>query len=319
MNKTKIAVIFPGQGSQYVGMGRELAENDSAAMKIMTMAQEVSGLPIVDLCFKGPMEELTKAENLQPAMTAVNMVCWQAAVRAGLRADYFAGHSLGEYSALWAAGTLSAEDAIQLVSSRGRIMAAAGAKNPGGMLAILGLDIETVGAILTRMNCSGEISIGNYNSSQQIVVSGTATAVRRAGELAVEQGGKAIPLPVSIANHSPLMAAAVPKFEKILKAATLREPQTPVLFNVTAAKAADPNEIRAIMARQVVSMVRWLDIINALRAQGVKTFIEVGPKKVLSGLMRRILPRRGDWVCCQIDSLASLNNCRRDFPALFEA
>lgn len=319
MNKAKTAVLFPGQGSQYVGMGRELAENDEAAMKIMTMAQEVSGLPIVDLCFNGPMEELTRAENLQPAMTAVNMVCWQAAAKAGLRADYFAGHSLGEYSALWAAGALSAEDTIRLVSARGRIMAAAGAENPGGMLAILGLDIETVEAVLARMDCDAEISIGNYNSSRQIVVSGTAAAVRRAGELAVEQGGKAIPLPVSIANHSPLMAAAVPEFEKILGATALREPQTPVLFNVTAAEAADPDEIRTIMARQVVSMVRWLEIINALRALGVKTFIEVGPKKVLTGLMRRILPKGADCVCCQIDSLETLNNCRRDLPALFEA
>lgn len=318
MNRKKTAVIFPGQGSQYVGMGRELAEHDSAAMKIMTMAQEVSGLPIVDLCFNGPMEELTKAENLQPAMTAANMVCWQAASEAGLRADYFAGHSLGEYSALWAAGSLSGEDAIRLVSGRGRIMAAAGAKNPGGMLAILGLGIEAVEAILTQMDCGAEISIGNYNSSQQIVVSGTAAAVRRAGELAVEEGGKAIPLPVSIANHSPLMAAAVPEFEKILQATELRKPLTPVLFNVTAAAAEDPDEIRAIMARQVVSMVRWLDIINALRALGVEIFIEVGPKKVLSGLMKRILPKGGDYVCCQIDSLETLNNCRRDLPVLFE-
>jgi [acyl-carrier-protein] S-malonyltransferase len=311
MTQAKTAVLFPGQGSQYIGMGGDFAEADAEAAAIMDMAGEISGLPIRELCLRGPMEDLTAAENLQPALTAANLVCWHAVRQAGLRPDYFAGHSLGEYSALYAAGALGLEDTFRLVTARGRIMAAAGRENPGGMAAILGLDMGEVRDILRSIAAPDKISIGNYNSAQQIVISGAAATVKDACELAVARGGKAITLKVSIANHSPLMAAAVPEFERILAAAPLQKTVVPIFFNVTAAREENPAVIKDIMARQVVSMVRWLEIINNLLEAGVQTFIEVGPGKVLTGLLKRILPR-GRCRCYRIDSLAALDKCRAD-------
>jgi len=310
MNKEKIAVLFPGQGSQYVGMGRDFIQVDPEAMAIMDLAEQVSGLPIKELCLNGPMESLTEAENLQPALSAANLVCWHAVQQAGLRPDFFAGHSLGEYSALQAAGALSLEDTFRLVTARGKIMAAAGSENPGGMAAVLGLDMSVVQDILREIAAPDKISIGNYNSAQQIVISGDTQTVKDACDLAIDKGGKAITLKVSIANHSPLMKAAVPEFEKILANTPLKRPVTPIFFNVTATREVEPPVIKDIMARQVVSMVRWLDIINALLAQDVRTFIEVGPKKVLSGLLKRILPKGGGYRCYQIDGSESLDKCR---------
>ena len=319
MSKEKVAVLFPGQGSQYIGMGQEFAEADLEAMAIMDEAEKVSGLPIKELCFAGPMEALTKAENLQPALTAASMVCWQAVKGAGLRSDYFAGHSLGEYSALRAAGVLSLEDTIKLVTARGRIMARAGEMNPGGMAAILGLDLAQVEEILQEVAAPEQISIGNYNSTQQIVISGTAEALETACALALVKGGKAIPLNVSVANHSPLMASVVSEFEKVLAGSKLQQPSTPVFFNVTAALEDDVEAMKKIMSRQIVSMVRWLDIINELLDREVKVFFEVGPKKVLSGLMKRILPKGGGVKCYQIDSPAALDKCRKEIPEMFGA
>ncbi len=309
MSKNKIAVMFPGQGSQYIGMGQEFVQADSEAMAIMDLATEVSGLPIKELCLNGSMASLTKAENLQPALTAANLVCWHAVKKAGLQPDYFVGHSLGEYSALNASGALSLQDTFKLVTARGNIMARAGRENPGGMAAILGLDMPVVEGILDEIATPELISIGNYNSAQQIVISGSDEKVKQACELATAKGGKAITLKVSIANHSPLMAKAVPEFEQILAESPLQKPLTPILFNVTAASEDDPTVIKDIMARQVVSMVRWLDIINALLADDVKIFVEVGPKKVLTGLLKRILPKGSGCKCYQVDSPDTLEKC----------
>jgi len=319
MSYEKTAVLFPGQGSQYIGMGQEFAQADHEAMAIMDRAEQISDLPIKELCFTGPIEDLTKTENLQPALTAANLVCWQAVTGAGLRPDYFAGHSLGEYSALRAAGVLSLEDTIKLVTARGRIMARAGELNPGGMVAVLGLDLAQVQEILGDMAVPEKISVGNYNSAQQIVISGTAEAVKTAHDQVLAKGGKAVPLNVSIANHSPLMAAAVPEFEKILAGTKLQQPRTPVFFNVTAALETEADIMRRIMARQVVSMVRWLEIIQELLAREVKIFLEVGPKRVLSGLMKRILPRDSDVKCYQIDNPEALAKCRQENPDMFGA
>lgn len=303
---TKTAILFPGQGSQYVGMGREFACADPEAMAIFDLADKVCGVGIKELCFSGPLEELTLAANLQPALTAVNLVCWQAVRKAGIRADYVVGHSLGEYAALHAAGVLTLEDTIRLVARRGQVMGRAGERFPGGMVAILGLGLNAVQEILAEVAAPEAISIGNYNSEQQLVLSGTAEALQRASELAMAQGGKAVALNVSIANHSPLMAQAVPEFEQAFAAVPLQPPAIPVLFNVTARSEQDPEAIRGIMARQIVSMVRWQEIITALLAAGVVTFIECGPKKVLSGLMKRMLPKGGGHRCLQLDTPAGL-------------
>lgn len=312
MSSGSIAVIFPGQGSQYLGMAREFVAVDRGAAALMEMAEAVSGFPLKRLCFEGPMAELTRAACLQPALTAANLICWQAAHQAGLRADFFAGHSLGEYSALQAAGVLKSEDAMRLVTARGRIMGAAGETNPGGMTAILGLTLSEVQAILSELACPERLSIGNHNSEQQIVLSGAREELRQAADLAVARGGKAIALNVSIANHSPLMQEAVGQFARELAAVELSTPAVPVFFNVTAQPEQDQDAIRSIMARQIVSMVRWYDIIQALLAREVKTFVEVGPKQVLSGLMKRMLPKGAGHRCFQIDSPATLEKCLRE-------
>lgn len=305
----KVAVLFPGQGSQFIGMGREFAEADAEAMAIFDMANKVCAKDLKGLCFEGPMEELTLAANLQPALMAVNLVCWQAVRKSGLAVDYVAGHSLGEYAALFAAGVMGLEDTLQLVAQRGRIMGQAGEKNPGGMVAILGLGLAEVQEILTTLACPDLISIGNYNSEQQLVLSGATAPLQRAAELATAKGGKAVPLNVSIANHSPLMAAAVPEFKQAFAGVALAQPAIPIFFNVTGQPETDPEVIRAIMARQIVSMVRWQEIIAGLLAAQVETFIEVGPKKVLTGLMKRMLPKGGTQRCYQVESPETLAQC----------
>lgn len=302
MNSGKVAVLFPGQGSQFIGMGSEFVHADSDAAAILAQAEVVSGFPLRSLCFDGPMEDLTAAACLQPALTAVNLLSWKVAQKAGLRADYFAGHSLGEYSALCAAGILTLEDTLKLVVARGRIMGEIGAKNPGGMMAILGLTIVEVQGILDELASPEEISIGNYNSSQQIVLSGTKAALAKAGDLAMEKGGKAVVLNVSIANHSPLMNGAVAQFEREFAEVVMREPEVPVFFNVTGAIETDMQKVRSVMVKQIVSMVRWYEIINGLVDLGVETFVEIGPKKVLTGLMKRMLPKGGAHRCFQIDT-----------------
>ena len=310
MSVGKIAVLFPGQGSQYIGMGKEFCQVNDDAVALFEQAERLSGFPLKNLCFEGPMEELTAAACLQPALTVMNLLCWQAAQKAGLKADYFAGHSLGEYSALCAAGVLSVEDTLKLVAARGRIMGETGARNPGGMTAILGMTFAEVEGILESLDCPTEISIGNYNSGQQIVLSGAKEALVQAGDLAIEKGGKAIALNVSIANHSPLMNGAVADFEREFAGVVMHDPVTPIFFNVTGTVEVDLEKIRSIMVKQIVSMVRWYDIINGLLDQGVETFVEIGPNKVLTGLMKRLLPKGGGHKCFQIDSPDSLQKYR---------
>jgi [acyl-carrier-protein] S-malonyltransferase len=255
------------------------------------------------------MEELTKAVYLQPALTAVNLICWQAVKKAGVCPDYFAGHSLGEYSALCASGVLEAEDTLKLVAERGRLSEREGQKNPGGMQAVLGLSLEEVEVILATLPENSKATIANHNSKKQVVVSGDHKTLAYLEEVISDKGGKAITLNVSVANHSPLVAGAIPDFEKIMADISFQVPATPVLFNVTAAEEKEPTAIRAIMSRQIASRVRWFEIIHALADKGVTDFIEVGPKKVLSGLMKKIIPKSSGCRVYQIDSPESLARC----------
>lgn len=305
-NSAKTAIIFPGQGSQYIGMGRGFLEQDSKARDLMARAEKISGLPLEKLCLEGPLEELTRTLNLQPALTVINLICLQAVRQAGIRADFFAGHSLGEYSALAAAGVLGFDDTIRLVTERGRLMEREAAQNPGAMAAVVKLDFAAVAEIVAAAAQEGRITIANHNSAAQIVISGDTPAVAAASALAGERGGKAIPLPVSGAWHSALIAGAVPDFEKIMAATSFNPPTTPLLFNVTAAPEEEPAAIRSIMARQIAATVRWYEIVENLRAAGVGTFIEVGPKRVLSGLLKKIIP--ADYPCeiRQVDSPETL-------------
>lgn len=308
----KVAVLFPGQGSQYLGMGREFIETDSDCAAIMEQAEKVCGFPLRKLCSEGPMEELTRAIHLQPAITVTNLICWQALQKAWggkVVASCFAGHSLGEYSALCAAGVLSVENTLRLVARRGMLMEREGQKHPGAMRAVLGLNVAEIEGILAQCAGAGVATVANHNTEQQIVISGEVAALDAIGRIAAERGAKIIPLAVSVANHSPLVADAVPDFTVFMAGVEFSRPRTPVYFNVSATVEDEPTMMRGIMARQIASRVRWFELIQAMIAQGVDTFVEVGPKAVLKGMMRKIAPKGYAYQALQFDSPDSLAQC----------
>lgn len=298
----KTAIMFPGQGSQFVGMGREFLDADAEARQLLARAEEISGLPLSRLCLEGPEAELTRTLHLQPALTAVNLICWRALAAAGVRPDYLVGHSLGEYAALAAAGVLSYDDTIRLVTHRGSLMEREAAANPGGMAAVVKLDIETVRDIVEAVADQGRLAVANHNSAAQVVISGDTGALEAATGMVKDKGGKAIPLKVSGAWHSELIAGAVADFSRLMAELPVNPPQIPILFNVTAAPEEDPTEIRAIMARQIASTVRWHEIVENLINRGVRCFIEVGPKNVLSGLVKKIIPADSRCTVVQIEN-----------------
>ncbi|NOQ46864.1 MAG: ACP S-malonyltransferase [Desulfobulbaceae bacterium] len=300
----KTAIIFPGQGSQFVGMGREFIENDSDAKALMEMANVKSGLPLRKLCLQGPMEELTRAQHLQPALSVINLICWQQLKKAlpDFRPAFLAGHSLGECSALHAAGVLSAEDTVAMVIKRGKFMEREGAANPGGMRAVLGMTIEDLEEVLGKYPGPGVAVVANHNSEKQVVISGDIAGLDQVSDLCREQGARVIPLKVNVANHSPLVAGAIEDFSAFMETLSFHAPRLPVLFNVTANMESDPAAIRSLMARQIASRVRWLEIIQHMVMDGVEVFIELGPKTVLSGLMKKILPRKSEILCLQADT-----------------
>jgi [acyl-carrier-protein] S-malonyltransferase len=308
----KIAVLFPGQGSQYLGMGREFIETDADCAAIMEQAEAVCDFPLRKLCLEGPIEELIRAIHLQPAITVTNLVCWQALQKAWgkkVASSCFAGHSLGEYSALCAAGVLSVQDTMRLVARRGMLMEREGQKHPGAMRAVLGLHIAEIEEIVGQCAGAGVATVANHNTEQQIVISGEVAALDAIGTIAAARGAKIIPLAVSVANHSPLVADAVPDFAVFMAGVEFNRPRTPVYFNVTATMEEQPVVIREMMARQIASRVRWFELIQAMIAQGVDTFIEVGPKAVLKGMMRKIAPKVYVYQALQLDSPDSLAAC----------
>ncbi len=308
----KIAVLFPGQGSQYLGMGQEFIKTDTECASLLAMAEATCELNLGSLCADGPIEELTRSTNLQPAITITNLICWQAlknALGSEIEVSCFAGHSLGEYSALCATGVISAEDTIRLVSKRGALMEREGDANPGGMRAVLGLDIKTIEEIIEQYQGPGDVTAANHNTPEQIVISGSMNALDEIGKVAQERGGKVIPLNVSIANHSPLVADAVPDFAEFMAEIEFKQPEFPVYFNVSAAKETDIGNIKDMMAKQIASRVRWCEIIEAMLAEGVDTFVEVGPKTVLKGMIKKIVPKGMKVTSLQFDTPASLAQC----------
>jgi [acyl-carrier-protein] S-malonyltransferase len=308
----KIGVLFPGQGSQYLGMGQEFIKADPQCAAMMAMAEDICQLKLSELCVDGPKEELKRVINLQPAITITNLICWQA-FRNGLggqvEVSCFAGHSLGEYSALWATGVITTEDTLRLVSKRGALMEREGNLHPGGMRAVLGLDIKTVADLVASYKGPGAVTAANQNTPVQTVISGSMEALDEIEERAKEKGAKVMALHVSVANHSPLVADAVPDFAEFMAGIDFKPPQIPVYFNVSAAKETDPDTIKKMMASQIASPVRWCEIIEGMLAEGVDTFIEVGPKAVLTGLMKKIVPKGAKVTSMQFDTPATLSEC----------
>ena len=307
-----IAVLFPGQGSQFIGMGREFIDSDRSCAEIMTAAEAVCDFPLRRLMMEGPMEELMRAVYLQPAITVTNLICWRALQNAlgdRLQVRCFAGHSLGEYSALCASGATGLEDTLRMVAKRGELMEREGVKHPGGMRAVIGLDISEIETLVNGYNGSGVVTAANHNTPQQVVISGTMEAMDAVGAEAEARGAKVVALNVSVANHSPLVADAVPDFAGFIKEITFNPPQIPVYFNVSARKETDLAVIRTMMAQQIAAKVRWYEIISAMIADGVDTFVEVGPKTVLKGMMRKIVPAGVKVTALQFDSPEALADC----------
>ncbi len=285
-------------------MGRQFIEQDPRAAALMELAEQISGFPLRRLCSDGPLEDLTRVLYLQPALTVINLICWQQLLTLvpGFIPAFFAGHSLGEYSALHGAGVLSLEDTLALVTKRGELMEREGAAHPGGMRAIVGLAIEQIEQILAGYTGGGVAVVANHNTAAQIVLSGDETGLQEVGKLCAAKGAKVIPLQVSVANHSPLVAGAVDDFAAFMAGIRFQPPQVPVLFNVTGGPEQDPAAIKGIMARQIASRVCWLPIIQRMVAEGVEVFVELGPKTVLTGMMKKILPKGTAITCLQADS-----------------
>ena len=286
----KIAFLFPGQGSQGIGMGLEFYQEFDIVRETFDMAEELVKINLSKLCFKGPMENLTATVNLQPALTVINLSTLAILQKEGIKADVTAGHSLGEYSALCAAAVLSREDTILSVMKRGELMHREATKQKGAMSAIIGLSIETVEDIVVKAGSDGIVSVANHNTKNQIVITGAPAAVQKASALAVSQNGRSIPLKVSGAWHSALIQDAEKDFENFLESIPFSTPDMPVLHNVTADSTNDPLEIQSLMVTQLCHPVKWFDTMGRLMEENIDIFVEVGPGSVLAGLLKKTIP-----------------------------
>lgn len=293
---SSIAFLFPGQGSQAVGMGKELAGKYPAARQTFEEADDALGFSLSQLCFEGPEDQLRLTENTQPAILTVSVATWRVLTDNGVQPAWVAGHSLGEYSAYVAAGTLSFADAVRTVRNRGRYMQEAVPVGVGAMAAILGMEVEKVQQICMDA-AQGEVcEPANMNSPEQVVISGNKGAVERSVALATERGAKkAVLLPVSAPFHCSLMQPAQERLAADLKALQMQSPSVPVMCNVDAALVETADASRDALVRQVTGAVRWDECVRGLIASGAETFVEVGPGKVLWGLMRQIDRGKTSW------------------------
>ena len=287
------AYIFPGQGSQVVGMGQALFAAYPIARETFAAADEILGFELSAVCFDGPADVLTDTRNAQPAILTASIAAWRAlrAARPDLAGPCcVAGHSLGEYSALVVAGALAFEDAVRLTRTRGRVMAQAGTDAPGSMAAILKLEDDQVAELCRRAAAeSGDVvQVANYNSPGQVVISGGTAGVAAATALVKAAGGRAMPLAVSIAAHSALMAPAAKEFAESVAGTPIQTPHTPVIGNVGAAALTTADAIRGELVAQLTLPVRWTESIRRMIADGTTRFVELGPGTVLAGLVKRI-------------------------------
>jgi [acyl-carrier-protein] S-malonyltransferase len=289
ISNSPIAFLFPGQGSQFVGMGKELADNYPVARQTFEEADEALGYKLSELCFEGPEEKLKLTEITQPAILTASVAAWRVLQEKGLKPDFVAGHSLGEYSAHVAAGTLTFADAVRTVRNRGKYMQEAVPVGVGAMAAILGMSLDKVAKIAADAAQGKVCQAANINSPEQIVLSGNAGAVDRAIKLATERGAKkAVSLPVSAPFHCSLMQPAQDRLAVDLAALSFQNPSCPVACNVDAAIVSSAEGSRDALIRQVTGTVRWEPSVRLLIEKGAGLFVEVGPGKVLWGLMRQI-------------------------------
>ena len=299
-----LAFLFPGQGAQSVGMGRALAEAHPAAKDAFATADRVLGIGLSTICWEGPADELKKSLNTQPALLTHSVAAWRLVEAAGLRPDWVAGHSLGEYSACVAAGALSFEDALGLTRRRGELMYRAGLERPGAMAAVLGLAAADVEAACAQAAAVGIVRAANLNAPGQVVISGEPAAVDAACEAAKARGAKrAIRLEVSGAFHSPLMAAASEGLAPALDAVEIRDARCPIVSNAWARPVQKAGEIRDALKAQVLAPVRWEESMRLLLERGVTGFVELGTGKVLRGLLRTLQKDAASWNVEDPDSL----------------
>ena len=290
-----VAFVFPGQGSQYVGMGKALYEASETARRVFRRADELLGFGLTHMCFEGPEQDLNDTINAQPAILTVSVACLSAmrerwhSLGQVVAPRYVAGHSLGEFTALVAADVIDFDSALVLVRERGRLMKENGTERPGGMLAVLGLDREVLEGVVADAGAMGVITLANANSPGQMVLSGEAPALERAAELARARGAtRVVRLPISIASHSPLMARAAAQFGEIVARLPLRQPRIPVVANITGQILTSADDIRKELADHILKPVQWTSSVVEMVARGSAEFLEIGPGQVLSGLIRRI-------------------------------
>jgi [acyl-carrier-protein] S-malonyltransferase len=307
----EIAFLFPGQGSQAVGMGRELAALYPVAQETFDEADAALGLKLSQLCFEGPEDQLKLTENTQPAILTVSVACYRVLESVGITPQYVAGHSLGEYSAHVAAGTLDFQDAVRTVRNRGKYMQEAVPVGVGAMAAILGLSLEQIQHACNEAAQGQVCSPANINSPDQVVISGSKAAVERAAELCKQKGAKrAVMLPVSAPFHCSLMQPAQDRLAADLKALALNPMEVPLVTNVDSQIIDEADDAREALIRQVTGAVQWDTSMRVLIEKGVNTFVEVGPGKVLCGLMRQIERSK---TCFNVEDEASLQKTANHF------
>jgi len=305
-----IALIFPGQGSQYIGMGKDFFEKFDFIKDLFAKGEKTTGLPLKKLCFESPFEELTQTVNLQACLTIVNISCYEVLKseleKRNIDVSFVAGHSLGEYSALYAARVLSLEDVLTAVKERGKLMEEEGKKSTSTMYAIIGFPLNELEDLIKE--AKDVVVISNYNSPKQFVISGKIPAIDEIAEKAKNLGAKrVVKLKVSAGFHSPLMKEAEKKFSKILNSLTWNDSVIPFVSNVTGKEEVSGKKIKKLIKKQITSSVKWIDCVEYMYNKGVRVFVEVGPKKVLSGLVSQTLEKK-EFKCYNIENFETLNN-----------